>query len=32
MEARYAASRNFWVDLVVIAKTIPAVFFSKGAF
>ncbi len=32
IEARYAESRNFWTDLVVIAKTIPAVFFSKGAF
>jgi undecaprenyl-phosphate galactose phosphotransferase len=32
MEAQYATSRNFWSDLVVIAKTIPAVFFSKGAF
>lgn len=32
IEAQYAKSRNFWVDLVVIAKTIPAVFFSKGAF
>jgi len=31
MEARYAASRTFWSDLVVIAKTIPAVLFSKGA-
>ena len=32
MEARYADSRNFWTDLTVIAKTIPAVLFSKGAF
>jgi len=32
LEAKYAESRNFWTDLVVIAKTIPAVFFSKGAF
>ena len=32
IEAEYAESRNFWFDLVVIAKTIPAVFFSKGAF
>jgi len=32
MEADYAESRNFWTDLVVIAKTIPAVLFSKGAY
>jgi undecaprenyl-phosphate galactose phosphotransferase len=32
MEAQYAESRNFWIDLVVIAKTIPAVLQSKGAF
>jgi len=32
IEAEYAETRNFWFDLVVIAKTIPAVFFSKGAF
>jgi undecaprenyl-phosphate galactose phosphotransferase len=32
IEESYAASRTFWKDLVLIAKTIPAVLFSKGAF
>lgn len=32
MEEEYAISRTFWTDLVVIAKTVPAVLFSKGAF
>jgi undecaprenyl-phosphate galactose phosphotransferase len=32
IEAQYAESRNFWTDLIVIAKTVPAVLFSKGAF
>ncbi len=31
MEERYAINHSFWQDLVVIAKTIPAVFFAKGA-
>ncbi len=32
IEAAYAESRTFWKDLVVIAKTVPAVLFSKGAY
>ncbi|MBS0625346.1 MAG: sugar transferase [Verrucomicrobia bacterium] len=32
IEATYAENRTFWQDLRVIFKTIPAVFFSKGAF
>ena len=32
LEERYAASRTFWQDLVLIAKTVPAVLFSRGAF
>ena len=32
METDYVRTRTFWIDLVVIAKTIPAVLFSKGAF
>ncbi len=32
MEANYVLKRTFWTDLIVIAKTIPAVIFSKGAF
>lgn len=32
MEEQYAISRTFWTDLVVIAKTVPAILFSKGAF
>jgi exopolysaccharide production protein ExoY len=32
IEERYAINHSFWQDLVVIAKTIPAVFFAKGAF
>ncbi len=32
IEEKYAESRTFIQDLIVIAKTIPAVFFSRGAF
>lgn len=32
LEERYAETSTFWQDLVVIAKTIPAVLFSRGAF
>jgi len=32
LEERYAESRTFWQDLVVIFKTVPVVFFSRGAF
>jgi len=32
METDYVQTRTFWTDLIVIAKTIPAVLFSKGAF
>ncbi|MES2274141.1 MAG: sugar transferase [Chlamydiota bacterium] len=32
LEERYAETRSFWQDLVLIAKTIPAVLFSRGAF
>lgn len=32
IEEKYAESHSFWQDLVVIAKTIPAVLFSRGAF
>jgi len=32
IEEEYALNRTFWKDLVVIAKTIPAVVFSRGAF
>lgn len=31
IEEEYAVSRTFWKDLVVIAKTVPAVLFSRGA-
>ena len=32
LEASYAETRTFWQDLLVVFKTIPAVFSSKGAF
>jgi exopolysaccharide production protein ExoY len=32
LEERYAETRSFGQDLIVIAKTIPAVLFSRGAF
>ncbi len=32
LEESYAESRTFWLDLVVICKTVPAVLFSRGAF
>lgn len=32
IEENYALHHTFWQDLVVIAKTIPAVLFAKGAF
>ena len=32
IEEQYAKSRTFWADLLLIAKTIPAVIFSRGAF
>ena len=32
IEEGYAQTRTFWRDLVLVAKTIPAVFFSRGAF
>lgn len=32
IEERYATNHTLWQDLVVIAKTVPAVLFSKGAF
>ncbi|HSX27042.1 MAG TPA: sugar transferase [Chlamydiales bacterium] len=32
LEEQYAENRTFWKDLVLIAKTIPAVLFSRGAF
>ena len=32
LEASYAETRTFWKDLLVVFKTIPAVFSSKGAF
>lgn len=31
LERRYVVTRSFWTDLIVIAKTVPAVLFSKGA-
>jgi undecaprenyl-phosphate galactose phosphotransferase len=32
LEEEYAMNRTFLQDLVVIAKTVPAVLFSRGAF
>ena len=32
MEERYAENRTFWEDLAIVAKTVPAVLFSRGAF
>ncbi len=32
MEEEYAMHRTFWKDLQVIVKTIPAIFYTKGAF
>lgn len=32
IEERYAENRTFYQDIIVIAKTIPAVLFSRGAF
>ncbi len=32
LEEQYAVTRTFWQDLILILKTIPAVFFSRGAF
>lgn len=32
IEEGYAENRTFWNDLKVVLKTIPAVFFSRGAF
>ncbi len=32
IEEKYALNHTLWQDLVILAKTIPAVFFSKGAF
>ena len=32
IEAEYAETRTFWKDLILIAKTIPAVLFTRGAF
>jgi undecaprenyl-phosphate galactose phosphotransferase len=32
LERSYVESRTFWQDLVLIAKTVPAVLLSKGAF
>ena len=32
LEKEYALNRNFITDIVIVAKTIPAVIFSKGAF
>lgn len=32
LERHYARCRTFWLDIVVIAKTVPAVFLSKGAY
>jgi exopolysaccharide production protein ExoY len=32
LEERYATTRNFWMDLYLILKTIPTVLFSRGAF
>ncbi|HEY4254842.1 MAG TPA: sugar transferase [Chlamydiales bacterium] len=31
LEEEYAKTHGFWSDLLIIAKTIPAVFFSRGA-
>lgn len=32
LEEKYALTRTFWLDLVLIMKTVPAVLFSRGAF
>lgn len=32
IEAHYAQNRTFWNDFILIIKTVPAIFFSKGAY
>ena len=32
MEENYALNHSLWQDLVILAKTVPVVFSSKGAF
>jgi lipopolysaccharide/colanic/teichoic acid biosynthesis glycosyltransferase len=32
LDLEYIESRSFWMDLVILVKTIPAVFFGRGAY
>jgi lipopolysaccharide/colanic/teichoic acid biosynthesis glycosyltransferase len=32
LDTRYVESRSFWLDIVLLLKTIPAVLFGKGAY
>lgn len=32
LDSRYVESRSFWLDVVLLLKTIPAVLFGKGAY
>jgi lipopolysaccharide/colanic/teichoic acid biosynthesis glycosyltransferase len=32
LDVEYIENRSFWLDLVILAKTIPAVLFGKGAY
>lgn len=32
LDAQYIESRSFWLDIVLLLKTIPAVLFGKGAY
>jgi len=31
LDVNYIESRNFWMDLVILARTVPAVLSGKGA-
>jgi lipopolysaccharide/colanic/teichoic acid biosynthesis glycosyltransferase len=32
LDTQYIESRSFWLDIVLLLKTIPAVLFGKGAY
>lgn len=32
LDVRYIESQSFWLDLIILFKTVPAVLFSKGAY
>ncbi len=32
LDVRYIESQSFWLDIKILAKTVPAVLFSKGAY